>query len=344
LKKLAIYTFLTLFVIGLGVGSWVYHSLYSTNTEHNSPVTIYIPSNASFESVLDTLRPILINETGFTFIAKKRNYPNNIKPGKYVIPVGASNMELITQLRSGQQETIAVTFNNVHTVADVCGKVAPQLELDSTSLYNSIFDADFLAEKQLTKDQVKCILLPNTYDFYWAVSPKKFRDRMYSEYQRFWNASRLEAANSKNMTPLEVHTLASIVVRETAKREEMATVAGLYLNRLDRNIRLQSDPTVIYAIAKETGRDPKIRRVLYKDLEIDSPYNTYKVSGLPPAPISIPDGKAIDAVLHAEKHNYIFMCADPDRPGFHSFAKNEMQHSANKRKYVNWLQSQNIKR
>ncbi len=322
----------------------MYHSLYASNTLHEEPATIYITSTADFESVLEQLRPLLKNEAGFAFIAKKRKYPKNIKPGKYVIPVAASNMDLIALLRGGLQETISVTFNNVHTVADVCGKVAPQLELDSVSLYKAIFDEDFLNEKGLTVENVKMILLPNTYDFYWSVAPERFRDRLFSEYQRFWNAQRLEAAESHNLTPLQVHTLASIVVRETARREEMATVAGLYLNRLDRNIKLQSDPTVIYAIAQQQGADPKIRRVLYKDLEIDSPYNTYKNAGLPPAPISIPDGKAIDAVLYAERHNYIFMCANPDRPGFHSFAKNEMQHAANKRKYVNWLQKQNIMR
>jgi UPF0755 protein len=185
--------------------------------------------------------------------------------------------------------------------------------VDSASLFNSLVDADFLAENDLNYATIRKIIIPNTYEFYWTTDAEGFRDRMLREYNAFWNNGRNQKATALGLNQLQVSTLASIVQKETARGDEMPVVAGLYLNRLRKNMKLQSDPTVIYAKQLKEG-NVEIRRVLYEDLKIDSPYNTYMYAGLPPAPITIPTIQAIDAVLNPQKHNYIFMCADPDRP------------------------------
>jgi UPF0755 protein len=178
---------------------------------------------------------------------------------------------------------------------------------------------------------------------YWNSSASDFIERMIIEYHRFWSEARREKARNIGLTPREVIILASIVERETVKNDEMPKVAGLYLNRIRKGWKLQSDPTVIFSIQQS---DPLFapRRVLYQDLEFDSPYNTYKYHGLPPGPISFPSTSALRAVLNAEQHEYMYMCANPDSPGYHSFARNDREHQINKAKYVQWLQKQGIRR
>jgi UPF0755 protein len=343
-KKIALITFLLLFVIGLFLGVRVYNMLYAPNVQDEAPEILFIPTGSHFDQVEQLLIPYLKDVEGFSRVARLRKYPQAIKPGRYIIPRGANNMDVVTRLRSGNQSPLMVTFNNVKSLAQVCGVVSAQLEFDSLACYEAFMNPEFLTSHGLNAATVKSILIPDSYEFFWTSTPEVFRDRMVSEFKRFWNDARLDQAKSVNLTPLEVSILASIVVRETSKRDEMARVAGLYLNRLRKNIKLQSDPTVIYGIQQALGRDTLIRRVLYKDLEFDSPYNTYIYPGLPPAPIAIAEGFAIDAVLQAEQHRYIFMCADPDRPGYHSFATNDREHANNKRKYVQWLQRERIYR
>jgi UPF0755 protein len=189
------------------------------------------------------------------------------------------------------------------------------------------------------------VYLPNSYEFFWNTSAEEFRDRMLKEYRRFWSEDRLQKAKSIGLTPLQVISLAAIVHKETAKVEERPRVAGLYLNRLERSMLLQADPTVIYAIKKHTGNyDTVIKRVLYKDLELDSPYNTYRFTGIPPGPITMPDISAIDAVLNAENHDYLYMVANVENFGYHKFAESLTQHNRNKVQYVRWINERKIKR
>ena len=187
--------------------------------------------------------------------------------------------------------------------------------------------------------------LPNTYEFFWNTSAEEFRDRMKKEYDRFWNQDRLTKSRALKLSPTEVVSLAAIVQKETVKVDERPRVAGVYLNRIRKGILLQADPTVIYAIKKETGNyDTIIKRVLYRDLEMDSPYNTYKYAGIPPGPITMPDISSIDAVLNAEKHDYLFFVADVSNFGYHMFAKTLAQHNRNKVQYVRWLNQRKISR
>jgi UPF0755 protein len=343
-KKIALIVFIVLFATGLILGAWVFRSLYEPNVSEEGAGILFIPTGADFQDVSAAITPMLKHPESFFKVAKLRKYPASVKPGRYEISAGIHNMDLVAMLRSGNQKPVMVTFNNVKSIAQVCGLVANQLECDSLSCFEALTDPDFLEEYNLNKETVKSLLIPNSYEFFWNTSATGFRNRMVTEYQRFWDDNRLQQAQAIHLSPLQVSILASIVVKESAKKDEMARIAGLYLNRLKKQMKLQSDPTVIYGIQHALGKDTLIRRVLYKDLVFESPYNTYLNSGLPPAPIAISEGFAIDAVLQAESHQYIYMCADPDRPGYHNFAKNDQQHAVNKRKYVQWLQKQGIYR
>ena len=188
------------------------------------------------------------------------------------------------------------------------------------------------------------IFIPNSYQFYWTTSADNFRDKIYKEYNRFWNASRLQKAKDLDLTKEEVITLASIVQKETAKTVERPIVAGLYLNRLKKGWPLQADPTIIYCVKEIKGQDYVVKRVLTADLEINSPYNTYKNRGLPPTLIAMPDISAIDGVLNAQKHNYYYMCANVDKIGYHAFAKTLSQHNRNAAKYHRWMNKQGVNR
>jgi UPF0755 protein len=226
----------------------------------------------------------------------------------------------------------------------LAGRVSSQVAADSVSLLAAFKNETFLTENNLTTKSVLQIFIPNTYEFYWTVSPKEFRRKMLVSYKRFWNESRLQKAKKLNLTNEEVITLASIVQKETAQASERPIVAGLYLNRLKNGWPLQADPTIIYCIKEKKGQDYGVKRVLNVDLEIKSPYNTYKNQGLPPTLISMPDISAIDGVLNAQKHNYFYMCADVSKLGYHTFARSLAQHNRNAAKYHQWMNKQKVHR
>ena len=335
-----------LFVLGLSIAGYFYNRFYMSNVSIvNSETTfVYIPTNADFNTVLDTLKPYLGNVSSFKQVAELKKYPSLIKAGRFQINNNWSNIDLVNHLRSGKQTEIKLVFNNADSVEELAGKISKQIEADSSDIVDHIFDKTFLKENKFTKDNVATAFVPNTYYFYWNTSAESFSNRMLKEYHKFWNKDRRAKAKKIGLKPYEIGVLASIVQKETVKRDERRTVAGLYLNRLNNNWKLESDPTVIFALEKEAGFKIMIKRVLYKDLKVDSPYNTYKYSGLPPGPITIPEIDAIDAVLNFKKSAYFFMCASPDNIGYHEFAKSLRQHNINARKYQNWLNKQNIRR
>ncbi len=333
-------------LVGGGLFAYkVYNAIFAPNTSfNNKEAFVYIASNSTFEDVKDALNPLLNNLETFEQIADRKGYTSNIRGGKYAIKKGMNNNEIINTLRS-RNLPIKVAFNNQERLHDLAGRIANQIEADSLSLLNAFQDDNFLSTNGFNDDTKLAMYLPNSYEFFWNTSAEKFRDRMLTEYKKFWNGSRIEKANTLNLTPNEVTALASIVHKETAKVDERPRVAGLYLNRVRKKMFLQADPTVIYAIKKHTGNyDTVIKRVLYKDLEIDSPYNTYKRTGIPPGPITMPDISAIDGVLNAEKHDYLYMVADVENFGYHKFAKSLAQHNQNKVQYIRWINQQNISR
>jgi len=333
-------------LIGGGLFAYkVYDAIFSPNTSfNNEEAFVYISSNSNFEDLKGSLQPLLNNLETLEQIAQRKGYASNIKGGKYAIKKGMNNNEIINTLRSNNIP-VKLAFNNQERLHDLAGRIASQIEPDSLALLNAFLDEGFLKTNGFNDDTKLAMYLPNSYEFFWNTSAEKFRDRMLQEYKAFWNDSRLAKCKALNLTPNEVIALASIVHKETAKVDERPRVAGLYLNRVRKKMFLQADPTVIYAIKKATGNyDTIIKRVLYKDLEIDSRYNTYKYAGIPPGPIMMPDISAIDGVLNAEKHDYLYMVANVENFGYHKFAKTLAQHNRNKVQYIRWINQQNISR
>src|SRR5690606_27271020 len=296
----------------------IYTSIFSPNTAFNNNIAhVYIPTNATFDEVKEQLSPLLKNINTFETVAEKKGYISNVKAGKYAIKKGMNNNDIVNTLRS-QNIPVKVSFNNQENLESLAGRIAVQIEADSLSLLNAFNEMSFLNEMGLTEETKLTPYIPNSYEFFWNTSAEKFRERMLTEYNKFWNEERLKKAEELGLSKEEVITLAAIVQKETAKVDERPRVAGVYLNRLKANMLLQADPTVIYAIKKHTGRyDTIIKRVLYKDLELDSPYNTYKYTGIPPGPITMPDISSIDAVLNAEEHEYYYFVANTEDFGYH---------------------------
>lgn len=340
--------FKRLIVIGIAIFTIVlvttsiifYNKIYKPNTHLTG--FVFIPTNNTFEDVSRILSPFLNNTASFNWVARQKNYPNTIKPGKYEILKGMNNNDLVNLLRSGKQTPVNLSFNNQDSLEKLAGRIAEQIEADSVSILNAILDSKFLKESGFSKPNIISIFIPNTYEFYWNTSAENFRNRMLKEYHNFWNEKRMTQAKKINLSPLEVTTLASIVQKETAVVQERPMVAGLYLNRLKSNWPLQADPTIIFALKQFYNNDTIIKRVLNKDLKIQSAYNTYLNIGLPPGPIAMPDISSIDAVLWAKQHNYFYMCASTTKIGEHEFAKTLSQHNKNAVKYQNWLNNQSV--
>lgn len=345
LRKIVVAVLLLGIVLGLFFVYKVYTAIFAPNTGfNNEEAYVYVSTGADFSEVREQLAPLLKNTRTFEKVAEKKGYTTHPKPGKYIIKKGMSNNDIVNILRS-KNTPVEVSFNNQETLEKLAGRIAMQIEADSVSLVKAFEDRAFLDSVQLAEEEALSLYIPNSYEFFWNTSAEEFRQRMQKEYRRFWNEERLARARDLNLDREQVITLASIVQKETARVDERPRVAGVYLNRLRKNIRLQADPTVIHAIKEHTGDfDTIIKRVLYKDLEIDSPYNTYKYAGLPPGPIAMPDISSIDAVLAPENHDYYYFVANINEPGYHKFSKTLSQHNANKQEYVKWLNNQKIRR
>lgn len=344
LKKIIAIVAVSGIVIAGIVVAYVYVKAFTPNTTFNQKeVFVYIPTNATYEQAKEELSPFIKDMDKFDFVAKQRKYFSNVKAGKFLLKKDMTSFDMIRALRSNIP--VKVSFNNQESIEKLAQRLAVELEPDSLQLINAFTNQRFLESNNVTIDNVLSLFVPNSYEFYWNTSADKLADKLTKEYRKFWTDARKQKAQHLNLTPLQVSVLASIVQKETAKVSERPRVAGVYLNRLKTGMPLQADPTVIYAIKRQSGDfDQVIKRVLHADLSIDSPYNTYKYAGLPPGPITMPDISSIDAVLNAEKHDYLYFCASPDNPGFHAFASNYEQHMINARKYANWVNKLGINR
>ena len=336
-------------IIGLAVLGYfsfkIYKSIFSPNTTFKSEsVTVYIPTGATYAQVRDSLRPHLKDLSGFDAVAQKKGYITSVKAGKYVIEKNAHNHRITDILRIGNKP-VKVVFNNQERLENLAGRIASQIEADSVSLLKAMRDQEFLEQNEFTKENALAMYIPNQYEFFWNTSAEEFRARMKKEYKRFWTAERLKKADDIGLTPNEVTTVAAIVQKETAKVDERPRVAGVYMNRIKNGWKLDADPTVIYALKlKNNNFDTIIKRVFYKDLTIDSPYNTYLYKEIPPGPIAMPDISSIDAVLNYEEHKYFYFVADVENFGYHKFAENLDQHNRNKQAYIRWINAQGVNR
>jgi len=334
-----------LFVFALSIiwyGFKIFKKVYLPNVNINEKYyNIYIPTGSTFDDVLkiiDSTR-ILKNMNTFIWVAEKRNYHKNIKPGCYRIKNKMTNNQLVNKLKYGIQDPVKLIINNIRTKEQLAKAVSKQIETDSLSLIQLLNDDKYLKEIGYTKETILSIFIPNTYEFWWNTNAKQFIERMLKEYNKFWNKERLNKAKEAGLTPLEVIILASIIEEETIHNSEKPIIAGVYINRLNKNIPLQADPTIKFILG-----DLSIRRILKKDLLIESPYNTYQNIGLPPGPIRIPSISSIDAVLNYKKHNYYYFCASPDFSGYHVFSETLDEHNLNARLYQKKLNKNKIYR
>lgn len=339
-----IMVFLTLLVIvSLVIAYMLYQVIFKSNvwTPDGKDIEIFIPTGSDYEGVKKILyeRGLIIHRRNFEWLAKEKKYPQLIKPGKYTISHGLSNDQLINLLRSGNQSPVNLTFNNVRDVYQLSGRIARQIEADSTSIAALLHDSLYIAMLGFNHFTIPSLFIPNTYEFFWTTNADGFVSRMLQEYRNFWHDERKKKADEIGLSAIEVSTLASIIDKETNMDSEKATMAGVYINRLKSGWRLQADPTLVFAAG-----DFNLRRVLDVHKTIDSPYNTYKFEGLPPGPISIPSISSIDAVLNFEKHQYYFFCAKDDFSGYHVFARSNMEHEFNARKYRLALDRMNIRK
>lgn len=318
--------------------------IFSNNTKFSQDeVYVHVPTDASYEQVLDSLTPYVTNLERFEMVASKMSYPENVKSGRFLLIKGMNSYELVKAMRSNIPVKLA--FNNQERIENLAGRVGSQIEADSASLMKSFKDSIFLKENGFTEENVLAMFIPNTYEVYWNTSAVKFRDKMIKEYRNFWNKERVVKAKKQGLTPTEATILASIVHKESVKKDERPRIAGVYLNRLRAGMPLQADPTVIFAKKKKDNDfNQVIKRVFYNDLFLNSPYNTYKVVGLPPGPIAMPDITALEAVLNPEKNDFIYFCASTDRFGYHEFAATLAEHNVNAKKYADWVNAQGIKR
>lgn len=258
--------------------------------------------------------------------------------GAYKVNLGDSPWNFWKKLRTGLQSPVKITFNNLRTVDDFASAMADQLSFEKTDLLPFLTDSAQCVAKGFTTATLPAMLLSDTYEVYWSVSPENLMNKLYKNYQAFWTDSRLGKAKRLGFTPQEVATLASIVDSETADNSEKSAIARLYINRIRKGMKLQSDPTVKFAVG-----NPALRRILNRHLAVESPYNTYLVAGLPPGPICLPQKSTIDAVLNAPEHDYIYMCAKPDFSGTHDFAANYQDHLRNAERYRRELNKRGIK-
>ena len=344
MKKVIYIIIFALISIGGVGGIYFYKIFYESNTLFNDEyIFIKIPTNSTENQLLDSVGKHVKDLSKFSKAANYKDYLLNIKPGRYKLENGFNNNQIINSLRSNNVP-IKITYNNIETFDQLIKRISERIEADSLSLSNVFYEEKFLNELGLDSESVFSLFIPNTYEFFWNTSAIQFRERILKEFDRFWNDSRIEKSKKVNLNPIEVMTLASIVQKETPKVDERPTIAGVYLNRLERKMKLQADPTVVYTIKKQDGFDTRIRRVLYKDLRIKSPYNTYVYRGLPPAPIVTPDISAIEAVLNPQKHSFIYFVADVSNPGYHLFSRTNAEHNRKKRQYTNWLKKNRIRR
>ncbi|MCQ2138631.1 MAG: endolytic transglycosylase MltG [Bacteroidales bacterium] len=320
--------FMAAAVIGLyWFGTYKYRNVVADPPEDG---IIKIYRSYSYDDLCRTMTGsgVLINNRTFLRTAKSMGLENSFKPGRYRLRRGMGNKAIVRMLSHGWQEPVKFSFNGyIRTIPKFASLLSRNFEADSASFVKALTTGALIDSLGFTAETIPGMFIPNTYEFYWTVTPDEFITRMNGEYEKFWKGRRDEKAEAIGMTRSEVSTLASIVIEETKYEPEMPTIAGVYINRLHKGMPLQADPTVKFAV------DETLTRILNKHLGVDSPYNTYKHKGLPPGPITIPPVCAIDAVLNYEHHDYLYFCAKSTFNGQHSFAKNYAEHMANAHAY-----------
>lgn len=335
MKKILRWLIIVLFLLGVSLATLVYFKFIKGSNvpkEIGDEKYVQIPSGSEFEEVVALLKEegLLQNETTFRFLADRMEYKRSpMRGGRFKVSPGWTMVKLIRHLRNGKQSPVKVVLTNERLPEDVAAKAARFIEADSQELMALMLDETYLEEIGYTLETIISLFIPNTYELYWNTTPETFFERMLRENKNFWKQEkRLLKAEAIGLSPEEVYTLASIIEKETLRKDEKPRMAGVYLNRLETGMRLQADPTAVFAT-----RDFDTKRVLNRHTQFDSPYNTYIYAGLPPGPISMASISSIDAVLNAEDHDYVYFCAKGDGSGYHAFAKTLKGHNRNAARY-----------
>ena len=326
-------------VIAAILGGIGYYYVFFPNTVVTDDGILYIRDSNSVSQVFEILRSrgYIKHPNTLSGVAKLKRFVSQVRPGRYKIRDGMNNNELINMLRAGNQYPVIFTFNNMRTLEEFATKATEELAVSKNELLTLLKDTDVLANLGFDSCTIMAMFIPNTYQIYWNTSALDLLKRMKKEYDRFWNENRMAKATAMGLSPEEVITLASIIEEETVKPEEYPVIAGVYVNRLNRGIKLDACPTLKYVLGDFT-----ISRILDRYLKIDSPYNTYMYAGLPPGPIRMASIKVIDSVLNYQKHDYLFFCAKSDFSGYHNFSKTLRQHNIYAREYHQELNKRKI--
>ena len=317
-----------------------HHAFYGKAIREST--SIFVDRTISYDQLCQTVTHAIGNSglhvKAFKFYASHISLERRFKTGHYRLTEDMSVIRVARILALGEQTPVRLVVGGARTIPQLASKLSRQIEADSAEIVRVLYDKEVRASHGFVRDSIITLFIPNTYEVYWTITPEQLLQRMHREYDSFWNAEREAKRKAMKRLRYEVMTLASIVYEETKATDEMARVAGVYINRLRKGMPLQADPTVKYAL-----QNFELKRVLRKHLSYKSPHNTYINRGLPPAPICIPSISAIDAVLDYERHNYIYFCARPEFDGRHNFACTLSEHNANARAYANALNKLKIK-
>ncbi len=338
-KKIYIYVAAAICIVAFVGTLAIMWALNNKKIALTQQYVLYIHTGSSYNDVMHSLceSGCLTDTTFFSMLARYKKYPQNVRPGRYVIEPEMSVNRLVNKLRSGSQDAQLVTIGKFRTKESLAGRLSKKFEFDSVQMLAALNNEQLMQGFGLNSEKALALFVPNTYEFYWNTTPEEFLERMKKESDHFWNGRRTKKLEAMGLTRVEVITLASIVEEETNMNDEKANIASVYLNRLRKGMLLQADPTVKFALQNFT-----LRRILNKHLQYDSPYNTYKYAGLPPAPICIPSQASIDAVLEDKKTNYYYFCAKEDFSGYHNFASSVAEHNINATKFRNELNRRKI--
>ncbi len=332
-----------IFTLSLVCFSYYFYQVFFTaNIEtKGKPVYIVVHRGDTWQAALKTIDATgtVVDKLSLHFVAKLMKYPAHVKPGRYELQDGYTNRQLINVLKAGIQSPLKLTFTNVRLRRELADKLSNQIDARASQIDSLLSSPAYTHQLGFDTTTVLSMFIPNTYELYWNTSPANLMKRMKKEYEQFWTPARDAERAQLHLTRVQVSTLASIVEAEQQQHaDERPRIAGVYLNRLRRGMKLQADPTVVYA-----NRDFTIKRVLNVHLQKDSPYNTYKYAGLPPGPINLPSIASIDAVLKPEQNNYLYFCAKEDFSGYHAFATNQTEHLLNAHRYQAALNRAGIK-
>jgi UPF0755 protein len=312
---------------------YFYQVFFTPNVETKGrPTYVVVRRGETAKQVLDSIDAsgVIVDKLSLHFVARLMKYEQLVKPGRYELKDGYTNRELINDLRTGSNRLpLRLTFQNIRLREDLSRKLATTIDAQPSQFDSLLTSPSYTKSLGFDTTSILTMFIPNTYELPWNASAENLMQRMKKEYEKFWTPARDAQRKKLGLSRAEVSTLASIVEAEQQQHaDERPRVAGVYLNRLKRGMKLQADPTVVYA-----NRDFTIKRVLNVHLAKDSPYNTYKYAGLPPGPINLPSIASIEAVLNPESHDYLYFCAKEDFSGYHAFARNEQEHLVNARRY-----------